>query len=732
MVIPTRAVTHTLTPNTMTPQHHGRRSSKKDKKQIQEQELDDLRNAHGKLANEITDSASALSTSSHYKYFSDICLSYKTRQGLEANHFVELTEIQRLAIPAALARRDILGAAETGSGKTLAFLVPVLERLYLEGWSVNDGLGALILSPTRELAIQTFQILRKIGSWHTFSAGLIIGGKDLQSERSAIARMNILVATPGRLLQHMDQAVGFEWGNLQLLVLDEADRILDLGFSKTVDAIVRSLPSSDQRQTLLLSATQTDSVESLARLSLSKPIFICTTSQMSTTNTTTGFESITSTKFKTPIKLNQFVLFTALSNKLDHLWSFVKQHLDSKIIVFVSSCKQVRFIFESYCRLQPGIPLLHLHGKQKQPRRMTVFAEFCRKKAAVLIATDIAARGLDFPAVDWVVQVDCPEDVETYVHRVGRTARYDAKGNALLLLLPTESEMLRALTMDNSFSISPMHGKSLDEVIPKISIKGKLQSLCSQNPELKYLAQKSLISYVRSIFLQPNKSIFSVKELPLDDFATSLGLFGVPKLRFIDRQSNSRKNVSHDMTKSLIGSDEEETKIRKTKRSIDKMFLKKNTNVLSDHYSRLREEEDDDTNLLTLKCTNDQLDDHSSSNEFKIVPPSKHVSSRRDILKTKKRYRMKNSDDRATRLVFDEDTGEASEALPFQPECHFDRSTIPSLSNAYLTVSGKAMVEADGVDKERVRQARRVKRISKKHKAPVKFSSDPSLGSPPE
>jgi len=141
-----------------------------------------------------------------------------------------MTLIQRAAIPHALAGRDILGAAKTGSGKTLAFLVPMIELLFRKKWGKDDGLGALILSPTRELALQSFDVLRKVGRNHTISAGLVIGGKDFGEEQTRITKMNILICTPGRLLQHMDETPSFNCDDLQMLVLDEADRILDMGF----------------------------------------------------------------------------------------------------------------------------------------------------------------------------------------------------------------------------------------------------------------------------------------------------------------------------------------------------------------------------------------------------------------------------------------------------------------------------------------------------------------------
>jgi ATP-dependent RNA helicase DDX10/DBP4 len=692
-----------------------KKPSRSERKQSEAQEIYGLRSKLSELGKDLADYSTVQAAAEKYKFFSDLPLSPKTKAGLDSAHFVELTEIQRLTIPAGLTGRDLLGAAETGSGKTLAFLVPVLERLYLEGWTASDGLGALILAPTRELAIQIFQVLRKIGGKHTLSAGLVIGGKDLKTEKEAISRMNILVATPGRLLQHMDQAYGFDWNNLQVLVLDEADRILDLGFSKTVDAIVKSLPKS--RQTILFSATQTSSVQTLARLSLKNPIHISTASLRKTLEQ--------DTRLSTPKSLEQSVLFTSLPHKIDHLWSFIKQHTNEKIIVFVSSCKQVRYIYESFCRLQPGLPVLHLHGKQKQPRRMTVYAEFCRKKAAMLVATDIAARGLDFPAVDWVVQMDCPEDVETYVHRVGRTARYESTGHSLLFLLLSERSMLESLRNENGFSISSYQNRSEEkEAHPRLSIKGNLQALCSQSPELKYLAQKSLISYVRSIYLNSNKAVFSVENMPFEEFAMALGLAGAPKLRFIDRQT-AAKNVNRDAIKSAAVDDSDQESDssdsdtdKRPKRAIDRMFLKKNNNVLSEHYSKLRDtsifsdgDDQDDGDILTIKRKDSEID----ANEFKIAPPSR--LSRRDLLKTKKKYRLKHSEDQPVKLVFDEETGEAREKYPFQPESEFDRSKIDDLAISYAQETGQALASADVADKERVKQARKEKKLEKKRKS---------------
>lgn len=376
--------------------------------------------------------------------FSDFPISKKTLLGLQEAQYRQPTEIQRQTIGFALLGRDVLGAAKTGSGKTLAFLIPVLECLYRMQWSSMDGLGALIISPTRELAYQTFEVLRKVGKNHELSAGLVIGGKDLKSESERIQHTNIVICTPGRLLQHMDETAAFHASSLHMLVLDEADRILDMGFADTLNAIVENLPKS--RQTLLFSATQTKSVKDLARLSLKDPEYVWVHEKA---------------KFSTPATLEQSFVVCELHQKVNMLYSFIRNHLKKKIIVFFACCKEVQYLFRILCRLKPGMPILALHGKQQQMKRVEVYNDFLRKQNAVLLATDIAARGLDFPAVNWVLQFDCPEDADTYIHRVGRTARYKEGGEALLLLLPSEEKGMISQLQEKKVPINKIQARFL-------------------------------------------------------------------------------------------------------------------------------------------------------------------------------------------------------------------------------------------------------------------------------
>ena len=174
--------------------------------------------------------------------FSDLPISKSTVSGLFKGKFIKMTETQRSSISHSLAGRDMVVCARTGSGKTLAYLIPIVEKLFKERWSSDDGLGALVLVPTRELGIQAYEVLRSFGGYHDLSAGLVIGGKDVEKEKEIISTMNILICTPGRLLQHMDETHLFNGDNLKCLVIDEVDRLMDMGFKQTIDQIMVNLP----------------------------------------------------------------------------------------------------------------------------------------------------------------------------------------------------------------------------------------------------------------------------------------------------------------------------------------------------------------------------------------------------------------------------------------------------------------------------------------------------------
>lgn len=451
--------------------------------------------------------------------FENFPLSAPTLKGLKENKYFVPTEIQRESIGYSLRGEDILGAAKTGSGKTLAFLIPVLEILYCNKWNRTEGLAALIITPTRELAYQIFETLRKIGIHHDFSAGLIIGGKDLKFERKRLDQCNIMICTPGRLLQHMDENPLFDCSNMLVLVLDEADRCLDMGFQQTMNSIIENLPP--ERQTLLFSATQTKSVKDLIRLSLSNPHSISVHEE---------------SEHSTPSGLVQSYMVCELHDKMSLLWSFIKNHLHHKVLVFMSSCKQVKYFYEILCKLRPGTSLLALYGTMHQTKRMAVYESFSRKQRSVLFATDIAARGLDFPAVNWVVQLDCPENANEYIHRAGRTARFQKSGESLLVLLPSELAILEQLK-NKKIPISEI------KVNPNklTSIQRTLEATLAKDHILKESAQRAFVSYIKSVFLMKDKSVFDVSALDTDSFASSLGLAIPPRVRFLQKWKKAKE-----------------------------------------------------------------------------------------------------------------------------------------------------------------------------------------------
>uniref|UniRef100_A0A5S6Q9X8 ATP-dependent RNA helicase n=1 Tax=Trichuris muris TaxID=70415 RepID=A0A5S6Q9X8_TRIMR len=456
----------------------------------------------------------SLLKSSDIEAFSDLPLSKKTLNGLNRCGYVKPTEIQREGILLALRGFDLVGAAKTGSGKTLAFSIPVIEYLWRQRWTAGFGLAAIVISPTRELALQTYETIRKVGCFHEFSAALIIGGTDAAVEKRRINRCNMIVCTPGRLLQHMDENFQFDCSQVKLIVLDEADRILDLGFADQLNSIFAHLPV--ERQTLLFSATQTRSVTDLARLSLKEPVYISVHEY---------------SKFSTPDQLVQKYAIVAEEDKLNFLWSFLRSHTKSKILVFFNSCKQVRFVFNAFSKLKPGLTLLCLYGGMPLKKRVAVFEDCIRKQHAALLATDIAARGLDFPAVDWVLHLDCPSDVNEYIHRSGRTARYVNKGRSLLVIAPNQTALVTAL---QNAKVPITETKVNPEKL--FSIQNKLQVMCTQNPELKDFAQKAIVAYIKSVFFMSNKELFDVYKINLQAVALSAGLVCAPRIRFLEKR----------------------------------------------------------------------------------------------------------------------------------------------------------------------------------------------------
>ncbi|TRX94610.1 hypothetical protein FHL15_004382 [Xylaria flabelliformis] len=311
--------------------------------------------------------------------FTELNLSEKTLQAIkEEMNFETMTPIQRRAIPPLLAGRDVLGAAKTGSGKTLSFLIPAIEMLHSLRFKPRNGTGVIIVSPTRELALQIFQVATELMKHHSQTYGIVIGGANRRAEADKLSKgINLLVATPGRLLDHLQNTQGFVYKNLRTLVIDEADRILEVGFEDEMRQIIKVLPS-ENRQTALFSATQTTKVEDLARISLRPgPLYI----------------NVDETKEHSTVEgLEQGYVICEADKRFLLLFSFLKKNIKKKCSYRVVT-RLLNYI---------DLPCLDLHGKQKQQKRTSTFFSFVNAKSGILICTDVAARGLDIPAVDFI------------------------------------------------------------------------------------------------------------------------------------------------------------------------------------------------------------------------------------------------------------------------------------------------------------------------------------------
>lgn len=431
--------------------------------------------------------------------------------------FEHMTEIQHKSIRPLLEGRDVLAAAKTGSGKTLAFLIPSIELIYKLKFMPRNGTGVVILSPTRELAMQTYGVLKELMTHHVHTYGLIMGGSNRSAEAQKLANgVNILVATPGRLLDHLQNTPGFMFKNLQCLIIDEADRILEVGFEEELKQIIKLLPK--KRQTMLFSATQTRKVEDLARISLKKePLYV----------------GVDDNKEKATVDgLEQGYVVCPSEKRFMLLFTFLKKNRKKKLMVFFSSCMSVKFHYELLNYID--LPVMAIHGKQKQTKRTTTFFQFCNADSGILLCTDVAARGLDIPEVDWIIQYDPPDDPKEYIHRVGRTARgINGKGHALLILRPEELGFLRFLKQ------AKVPLSEFEFSWSKISdIQSQLEKLIEKNYYLHKSAQEAYKSYVRAYDSHSLKQIYSVNTLNLPMVALSFG-FKVPP--YVDLNVHSSK-----------------------------------------------------------------------------------------------------------------------------------------------------------------------------------------------
>lgn len=321
------------------------------------------------------------------------------------------TAIQQEAIPLALQDRDIIGIAETGSGKTAAFALPILQALL----DKPQPLFALVLAPTRELAAQIAQSFEALGSLINLRCALLLGGLDMVQQAIALGKKpHVVVATPGRLLDHLEKTKGFSLRNLRYCVMDEADRLLDMDFGPILEKILKFLPR--ERRTFLFSATMSSKVESLQRASLRDPLKV----------------NVSTSKYQTVSTLVSNYLFIPHIHKDTYFIYLCNEFAGKTMIVFTRTVLETQRIAILLRTL--GMGAIPLHGGLSQSARLGALSKFRAGTRNILVATDVAARGLDIPNVDCVINYDLPQDSKTYIHRVGRTARAGKSGHALSIV----------------------------------------------------------------------------------------------------------------------------------------------------------------------------------------------------------------------------------------------------------------------------------------------------------
>ncbi|KAI3341850.1 DEAD-domain-containing protein [Ustulina deusta] len=375
-------------------------------------------------------------------------------------NYIHATPIQEKSIPEALAGKDIIGLAETGSGKSTAssvssyfriltdpsstaaaFVLPILQSL-LERPS---PLYALILAPTRELAQQIGQQVDALGATISVRSCTIVGGLDMVAQAIALGKKpHVIVATPGRLLDHLEKTKGFKLNSLKYLVIDEADRLLDMDFGPVLEKLLKFIPR--ERRTFLFSATMSSKVESLQRASLRDPVRV----------------SVSSNKYQTVSTLKQFYLFIPHALKDFYLISLLSEFKGRSTIIFARTVFEVQRI--SIMIRQLGFKGIPLHGQLSQSARLGALNKFKSNARDILVATDVAARGLDITDVSIVLNYDLPGDSKTYIHRVGRTARAGKSGQAISLITQYDLEVYKRIEAALGFKL-PEFPSERDEVM---------------------------------------------------------------------------------------------------------------------------------------------------------------------------------------------------------------------------------------------------------------------------
>jgi len=449
-------------------------------------------------------------------------LSSKTLEVLKKLGFLNPTPVQAMCIPLILSSKDLVAEAVTGSGKTLAFLIPVIEMLMNQETKLQKHqIGAIILTPTRELAQQISTVLEEFLLEIPLTQILFTGGQKLNDNINAFKEIggNIVIATPGKLLALLEEkkedfTLASAVKSLEILILDEADRMLsNRNFEMNLNSIFSYLPK--QRRTSLFSATQTDKVESFIRAGLRNPVQVVVKEKASKLQPK-----------RTPDSLKNFYFITEADEKVKYLVTFLRQHREGKVILFFNTCASVDYFSKLLTVILKTIPIVSIHGQMKNKRK-EIFKKFQTMTEGILMCTDVMARGIDIPQVDWVVQYDPPSNAQDFVHRCGRTARIGNSGNALILLLSNESSYVEFVRINQKVPLEEFEEIDIEGVS---NLKSRIQKIASRDREIYEKGIRAFVSFIQSYRKHECSLIFQFKELDICKLANGFGLIRLPKM----------------------------------------------------------------------------------------------------------------------------------------------------------------------------------------------------------
>ncbi|KDO84896.1 DEAD-box ATP-dependent RNA helicase 28 isoform X3 [Citrus sinensis] len=431
----------------------------------------------------------------------ELNLSRPLLRACEALGYSKPTPIQAACIPLALTGRDICGSAITGSGKTAAFALPTLERLLYRPKRI-PAIRVLILTPTRELAVQVHSMIEKIAQFTDIRCCLVVGGLSTKMQETALRSMpDIVVATPGRMIDHLRNSMSVDLDDLAVLILDEADRLLELGFSAEIHELVRLCPK--RRQTMLFSATLTEDVDELIKLSLTKPLRLSADPSAKRPSTLT--EEVV--RIRRMREVNQEAVLLSLCSKT----------FTSKVIIF-SGTKQAAHRLKILFGLA-ALKAAELHGNLTQAQRLEALELFRKQHVDFLIATDVAARGLDIIGVQTVINYACPRDLTSYVHRVGRTARAGREGYAVTFVTDNDRSLLKAIAKRAGSKLKSRivaeqsitkWSKIIEQMEDQVAaiLQEEREERILRKAEMEATKAENMIAHKEEIFARPKRTWF--------------------------------------------------------------------------------------------------------------------------------------------------------------------------------------------------------------------------------